>query len=68
MFQKRTLGVIVSLLMLTTACGQKGDLYLPKQKPAADEVKQQQNDEPKENQQKKSNNEKPLSESDGHMP
>jgi len=68
MFQRRTLGLVISLLLLT-ACGQKGDLYLQtknpqlqKQKPQPITVKQQ-----NKTQKPTATDEKALPEPDDHM-
>ncbi len=67
MFHKRTLGVVVGLLLLT-ACGQKGDLYLPGKNSQLQNQPPQQPIADKAKLKKTETEEKALPEPDDHMP
>jgi len=66
MFQRRNLGILISLLLLT-ACGQKGALYLPADKPLLEKQQSQATEVEKAPPPQQAEAES-SPEPDGHMP
>jgi predicted small lipoprotein YifL len=67
MFQRRTLGLLFSFLMLT-ACGQKGALYLPAEAPKLEEQNPPEAVAKKDQLKTPKAEDKTSPEPDGHMP
>ena len=67
MFHRRNFGILISLLLLT-ACGQKGALYLPTNNPQLEQQKSQDTEDTKTQLQQNPAEEETSPEPDGHMP
>ncbi len=68
MFQKRTLGVVFSLIMSLAGCGQKGALYLPSEEPQSKKAAKKEKIEKKNEHKAAPIEESELSEQDAVMP